>query len=79
MSGEAPRSAPRPQGTRQLQAFSGRGGLREETTPRARHHPSRLLEPRAVVKSLHVNSEDLNQNVGTRLAQGQGQAHSAPF
>ena len=67
-----------PQGTRQLQAIWGRGGLRGETSATARHLPSRLLEPRAVVKSLHVNFEDLNQNVGKSLAQGQGQARSAP-
>ena len=68
---EAP--SPPPQGTRLPLAISGR----EETTPPARCHPSRLLEPRAVVKSPHVDFEDRNQNVG-KSAQGQGQARSAP-
>ena len=64
MLGGAPRSPPPPpQGTRLPLAVSGR----EETTPLARCHPSQLLEPRAVVKSPHVNFEDLNQNMGKSL------------
>lgn len=74
-----PEGTPVPKVPGSFRPSRGSEAERGKRPPEHAAPPFTLLEPRAVVKSLHVNSEDLNQNVGTApLAKDREQARSAP-